>query len=252
MFWAGRRRALGPPAGDPLGPAAPADRRTARRRARPAGAAHHPRGPGRAVPGVRGDVHRGGRRLAGGRRGSRALPRPGHASWSDRGWSFARFDEGRLVFKAEVACATPYAAQVQGVWVAPDRRGEGLAAAGMAAVVELVPARDRADRLALRQRLERRRPPRLRRRPGSARPRASPPSCSEQVPRMVRLDYSRCGVASAFVCGHEHFSDVPILRGRTAWPTRWPSRTTESGLLSSRCRGRSRCRRGRCRRRVVR
>jgi GNAT superfamily N-acetyltransferase len=57
-----------------------------------------------------------------------------------RGWSFARFDRGRLVFKAEVACATPYAAQVQGVWVPPDRRGEGLAAAGMAAVVELVRA----------------------------------------------------------------------------------------------------------------
>lgn len=55
-----------------------------------------------------------------------------------RGWSFARFDEGRLVFKAEVACATPYAAQVQGVWVPPDRRGEGLAAAGMAAVVQMV------------------------------------------------------------------------------------------------------------------
>ena len=56
----------------------------------------------------------------------------------NRGWSFARFDDGRLVFKAEVACATPYAAQVQGVWVPPDRRGEGLATAGMAAVVELV------------------------------------------------------------------------------------------------------------------
>jgi predicted GNAT family acetyltransferase len=56
----------------------------------------------------------------------------------NRGWSFARFDEGRLVFKAEVACATPYAAQVQGVWVPPDRRGEGLAVAGMAAVVDMV------------------------------------------------------------------------------------------------------------------
>lgn len=56
----------------------------------------------------------------------------------NRGWSFARFDEGRLVFKAEVACATPTAAQVQGVWVAPDRRGEGLASSGMAAVVEMV------------------------------------------------------------------------------------------------------------------
>ncbi len=55
-----------------------------------------------------------------------------------RGWSFARFDEGRIVFKAEVACATPDAAQIQGVWVPPDRRGEGLAIGGMAAVVELV------------------------------------------------------------------------------------------------------------------
>jgi GNAT superfamily N-acetyltransferase len=56
----------------------------------------------------------------------------------NRGWSFARFDDDRLVFKAEVACATPYAAQIQGVWVPKERRGEGLAAAGMAAVVELV------------------------------------------------------------------------------------------------------------------
>jgi uncharacterized protein len=52
------------------------------------------------------------------------------------GWSFARIEDGRVVFKAEVAHATPYAAQIQGVWVAPDRRGEGLAAAGVAAVVE--------------------------------------------------------------------------------------------------------------------
>ena len=55
-----------------------------------------------------------------------------------RGWSFARFEEGRLIFKAEVACASPYAAQIQGVFVPPDRRGEGLAVTGMAAVVELV------------------------------------------------------------------------------------------------------------------
>ena len=55
-----------------------------------------------------------------------------------RGWSFARFDGGELVFKAEVACATPDAAQIQGVWVPPHRRGEGLASAGMAAVVALV------------------------------------------------------------------------------------------------------------------
>jgi predicted GNAT family acetyltransferase len=56
-----------------------------------------------------------------------------------RGWSFARFDDGgEVVFKAEIACATPHAAQVQGVWVRPDLRGQGLAAAGMAAVVEAV------------------------------------------------------------------------------------------------------------------
>jgi predicted GNAT family acetyltransferase len=52
------------------------------------------------------------------------------------GWSFARIEEGRVVFKAEVAHATPHAAQIQGVWVAPDRRGQGLAAGGVAAVAE--------------------------------------------------------------------------------------------------------------------
>ncbi len=60
------------------------------------------------------------------------------AQLMSRGWSFARFEEGRLVFKAEVACATDDVAQIQGVWVPPDRRGEGLASRGMAAVVELV------------------------------------------------------------------------------------------------------------------
>jgi hypothetical protein len=55
-----------------------------------------------------------------------------------RGWSFSRIEDGRVVFKAEVATSSPYAGQVQGVWVAPERRGEGLAAAAMAAVVEHV------------------------------------------------------------------------------------------------------------------
>ena len=55
-----------------------------------------------------------------------------------RGWSFARYDDGELVFKAEVACATPYAAQIQGVFVPPAHRGRGLATAGMAAVVDIV------------------------------------------------------------------------------------------------------------------
>lgn len=58
----------------------------------------------------------------------------------NRGWSFASFEGDRLIFKAEVACASPHAAQIQGVWVPADRRGEGLAMSGMAAVVNLVRA----------------------------------------------------------------------------------------------------------------
>ena len=52
-----------------------------------------------------------------------------------KGWSFVRVEDGQVVFKAEVAAASPYACQVQGVYVDPARRGEGLAAPGMAAVV---------------------------------------------------------------------------------------------------------------------
>lgn len=56
-----------------------------------------------------------------------------------RGWSFARFDtSGRVLFKAEVSAVSPHAAQIQGVWVAPAMRGQGLGTAGMAAVVNLV------------------------------------------------------------------------------------------------------------------
>ncbi|WP_146341188.1 DUF4081 domain-containing GNAT family N-acetyltransferase [Nesterenkonia sp. NBAIMH1] len=41
-----------------------------------------------------------------------------------------------IVFKAEFGAVTDLAVQVQGVWVPPSRRGEGLAGPGMAAVVE--------------------------------------------------------------------------------------------------------------------
>lgn len=53
------------------------------------------------------------------------------------GRSFARYDDGRPVFKAELGAVTPEACQVQGVWVPPDRRGEGLASGGMAALARL-------------------------------------------------------------------------------------------------------------------
>lgn len=52
------------------------------------------------------------------------------------GRAFARFEDGRVVFKAEIGAVTDRACQIQGVWVAPDRRGQGLSETGMAAVVE--------------------------------------------------------------------------------------------------------------------
>jgi uncharacterized protein len=51
------------------------------------------------------------------------------------GRAFARIEDGRVIFKAEVGAATPQACQVQGVWVRPEFRGQGLAAPGMATVV---------------------------------------------------------------------------------------------------------------------
>jgi predicted GNAT family acetyltransferase len=51
------------------------------------------------------------------------------------GRSFARVEDGRVVFKAEVGAVTRSGCQIQGVWVEPSRRGEGLSVAGMAAVV---------------------------------------------------------------------------------------------------------------------
>ncbi|AYG80087.1 Mycothiol acetyltransferase [Streptomyces hundungensis] len=51
------------------------------------------------------------------------------------GRSFARIEDGKVVFKAEIGAATNQACQIQGVWVAPEHRGKGLSATGMAAVL---------------------------------------------------------------------------------------------------------------------
>jgi uncharacterized protein len=51
------------------------------------------------------------------------------------GRAYARIVDRRVVFKAELAVITRHTAQIQGVWTAPEWRGRGLAAAGMAAVV---------------------------------------------------------------------------------------------------------------------
>ena len=49
----------------------------------------------------------------------------------------ARRPAGNVVFKAELGAVAGGVAQVQGVWVAPDRRGERLSESGMAAVVQI-------------------------------------------------------------------------------------------------------------------
>jgi uncharacterized protein len=54
-----------------------------------------------------------------------------------KGLAFARIEDGEVLFKAEIGALTPHACQVQGVWVHPDRRGEGLSVPGMASVAEL-------------------------------------------------------------------------------------------------------------------
>jgi predicted GNAT family acetyltransferase len=51
------------------------------------------------------------------------------------GRALARIEDGRVIFKAEIGAATAQSCQVQGVWVRPEFRGQGIAAPGMAAVV---------------------------------------------------------------------------------------------------------------------
>ncbi|WP_327713356.1 GNAT family N-acetyltransferase [Streptomyces sp. NBC_00464] len=51
------------------------------------------------------------------------------------GRSFARIDDGKVVFKAEIGATTAQACQIQGVWVAPEFRGRGHSETGMAAVL---------------------------------------------------------------------------------------------------------------------
>ena len=67
--------------------------------------------------------------------GGRDLYRTRVRQLIDKGFAFARIEDGEVIFKAEVGAATPYACQVQGVWVNPRYRGRGLSAPGMAAVV---------------------------------------------------------------------------------------------------------------------
>ena len=65
-----------------------------------------------------------------------ALYRARVAELIAEGHAFAYIEDGRVLFKAEVGSATAQACQIQGVWVDPALRGEGLGTRGTAAVVE--------------------------------------------------------------------------------------------------------------------
>ncbi len=56
------------------------------------------------------------------------------------GRAYARFEQGRVVFKAEIGSQSPAVGQIQGVWVHPEWRGHGLGTAGTAAVAASVVA----------------------------------------------------------------------------------------------------------------
>lgn len=53
-----------------------------------------------------------------------------------QGWSFAIIEGDEVLFKAEIGAATSRGCQIQGVYVRPDLRGQGVAAHAMAAVVQ--------------------------------------------------------------------------------------------------------------------
>lgn len=68
--------------------------------------------------------------------GNRSGYRARVAQLISQGWAFAIIEDGDVLFKAEVGAATPYACQIQGVYVRPDQRGQGIAAPALAAVVQ--------------------------------------------------------------------------------------------------------------------
>lgn len=72
--------------------------------------------------------------------GSDTAYRRGVSALIARGHTFIRVQDGRVIFKADVGSVAQEVAQIQGVWVAPSHRGQGLAVAAMATVVETVHA----------------------------------------------------------------------------------------------------------------
>lgn len=60
------------------------------------------------------------------------------ASLIAAGRAWARFEDGQVVYKAEIGSRSAAVGQIQGVWVHPLYRGRGLGSAGTATVVDAV------------------------------------------------------------------------------------------------------------------
>ncbi|MCW2663938.1 MAG: hypothetical protein JWP83_5090 [Mycobacterium sp.] len=60
------------------------------------------------------------------------------ASLIAAGRAWARFEHGQVVFKAEVGSQSPGVSQIQGVWVHPEWRGQGLGTGGTATVAAVI------------------------------------------------------------------------------------------------------------------
>lgn len=60
------------------------------------------------------------------------------ASLIAAGRAWARFEQGQVVFKAEVGSQSPAVGQIQGVWVHPERRGLGLGTGGTATLAGVI------------------------------------------------------------------------------------------------------------------
>lgn len=56
----------------------------------------------------------------------------------EQGRAFGIVHEGRVIFKCDIGAASGEVAQIQGVWLAPELRGQGASVAAMAAVTEYV------------------------------------------------------------------------------------------------------------------
>jgi predicted GNAT family acetyltransferase len=69
------------------------------------------------------------------------------ASLIQAGRAWARFEDGRVVYKAEVGAVSVRTGQIQGVWVHPEWRGRGLGTAGTATVANKVVASGRTASL---------------------------------------------------------------------------------------------------------